>query len=727
MHVLTRASSSTRDATRATAPLHDRPAGRDREAVSVAPENIALGAGSWEILRTSVRLFTSSSRHLVTAAPSFENPEKMAEQLGVGVRKVPVSKDGRLDLEGMAQAAKWAGLIFFCNPNNPTSTLHPAKAVAEFVARIHKESPDTVILIDEAYHDYVTDPAYATSVPLALENPNVVVARTLSKAYGMAGMRVGYAVGQPRTIENFNRWAITFNQNSLAVAAAIAALGDPAHIDAEAPATRRRAHPTTRFFDSIFGRKVMGLADQLRVRGDGPPRARISREACAKRGLIAGGPFPPLETGSRASIGTIEEMQKAGPVTAESFRRGRHGQHVPARGAMSAHRKETVMALTRRSFIEAVGIGGAGLLATPRGAWASLLEGAPATRGGGGAPSAAPPQQREPPGPGGLRPPGRVLRPRLRRAGRPYPWEDVNQLHKASPTSSGVAPENVITGPRLDPGPARGRAALRPRRRSRWWPASSPTKSREHASLIGTPVRAIPLDKSLQLDLEAMAEAAKGAGLVFLNNPNNPTGGVLSGDAVDRFIEHVFEVAPGSAVMIDEAYHDYVTDPSHRTQVPRAVKDPRVIVARTFSKAHGMAGMRMGYAIGHPDTIKQLDWEGPMALNVAGIVAATASINDQARLDREKARNTEARASRSTGSPGPASPRRTPRPTSSSWTSSARRRRSATPAASRACCGPRLPAAREEPRAASRSARSTEMKRAIAVFGKVLGVKAKAA
>jgi histidinol-phosphate aminotransferase len=86
-----------------------------------------------------------------------------------------------------------------------------------------------------------------------------------------------------------------------------------------------------------------------------------------------------------------------------------------------------------------------------------------------------------------------------------------------------------------------------------------------------------------------------------------------------------------------------VTDPSHRTQIPRAVKDSRVLVARTFSKAHGMAGMRVGYAVGHPDTIKRINWEGPNALNVAGIVAARASIKDQARLQREAARNTEAR------------------------------------------------------------------------------------
>jgi histidinol-phosphate aminotransferase len=164
-----------------------------------------------------------------------------------------------------------------------------------------------------------------------------------------------------------------------------------------------------------------------------------------------------------------------------------------------------------------------------------------------------------------------------------------------------------------------------------------------YADLVGAPVRAIPLDRALQLDLGAMADAAKGAGMVFLNNPNNPTAALLSGDAVDAFIERVHSAAPDALILIDEAYHDYVTDPSHRTQIPRAVKDPRVVVARTFSKAHGMAGMRVGYAIGHPDTIERLNWEGPNALNVAGIVAATASIKDQARLQREAARNTEAR------------------------------------------------------------------------------------
>jgi histidinol-phosphate aminotransferase len=302
--------------------------------VTVKPENVALGAGSWEILRTAVRLYTSSSRHLVTAAPSFENPEKMAEQLGVGVRRVPVDKDGRLDLDQMAQAARWAGLVFLCNPNNPTSTLHPARAIAEFVARVGKESPDTAILIDEAYHDYVTDPAYATAVPLALEHPNVFVARTLSKAYGMAGMRVGYAVGQPRTVENFNRWAITFNQNSLAVAAGIAALGDPAHIDAErARNTEARAY-TTRFFTDL-GYKVMDSQTNF-VFVETGRSAKEFKEACAKRGIMVGRPFPPLETRfARVSIGTIDEMQRAGVVIAEVL-----GADGPARASTSSKPQE---------------------------------------------------------------------------------------------------------------------------------------------------------------------------------------------------------------------------------------------------------------------------------------------------------------------------------------------------------------------------------------------------
>src|SRR5689334_6075988 len=163
----------------------------------VKPENVVLGGGSQEILKDSMPAWVSPTRPFVTAPPTVENATGYARQYKLPLTEVPVDSQMRLDVEPMiAAAVKGAGLVFFNNPNNPTATVHGAKTVTDMVERIRKASPDTVILIDEAYHDYVTDPSYQTAVPLALATPNVLVARTFSKAYGMAGMRIGYAVGR---------------------------------------------------------------------------------------------------------------------------------------------------------------------------------------------------------------------------------------------------------------------------------------------------------------------------------------------------------------------------------------------------------------------------------------------------------------------------------------------------------------------------------------------------
>ncbi|HET9012105.1 MAG TPA: aminotransferase class I/II-fold pyridoxal phosphate-dependent enzyme, partial [Gemmatimonadaceae bacterium] len=132
----------------------------------VKPESIVLGAGSQEILKSAVRAFTSPTKGLVTASPSFENCPGIAKRLGHPVTEIKVDAACRLDLDQMAAAAKGAGLVFLNNPNNPTATVHGAKTVTGMVERIRKASPDTVILIDEAYHDYVTDPSYKSAVEL---------------------------------------------------------------------------------------------------------------------------------------------------------------------------------------------------------------------------------------------------------------------------------------------------------------------------------------------------------------------------------------------------------------------------------------------------------------------------------------------------------------------------------------------------------------------------------
>ena len=104
--------------------------------------------------------------------------------------------DFKIDLGKIADAAKGAGLVFYCNPNNPTATYVGATVTRLFLAKVNRESPETTILVDEAYFDYVSDPDHDTHIGLAVENPRVVVARTFSKAYGMAGLRLGYAVGR---------------------------------------------------------------------------------------------------------------------------------------------------------------------------------------------------------------------------------------------------------------------------------------------------------------------------------------------------------------------------------------------------------------------------------------------------------------------------------------------------------------------------------------------------
>lgn len=295
-------------------PTNARPSMADlRETIarrlSVKPENIALGAGSGELLRSAVRIYGSSSRHLATAAPSFEQPERMAEQLGIGVRRVPVDKDGRLDLEGMARAARWAGLVFLCNPNNPTSTVHPAAAVTEFVTRVRRESPETAILIDEAYHDYVTDPSHRTQIPRAVKDPRVVVARTFSKAHGMAGMRVGYAIGHPDTIKRL-AWEGPNAMNVAGIVAATASIKDQARLERE----KARNTEARRFTTDWFARAgFTGTDSQTNfVFMDVKRPAKEFRDACREQGVLVARDFPPLEKSHvRISIGTLDEMKRA--------------------------------------------------------------------------------------------------------------------------------------------------------------------------------------------------------------------------------------------------------------------------------------------------------------------------------------------------------------------------------------------------------------------------------
>ncbi len=282
------------------------------KARGVTIENILMGCGSTEILSIAVRKFTSPTKALVMASPTYEDPAAVAKVFGTPVTAVPVTGDLKLDLDAMAEAARGAGLVYLCNPNNPTGTVHGAAEVNDFIAKLGQTSPDTTILVDEAYHEFVEDPSYATAIPVAMQNPRVFVARTFSKIYGMAGMRLGYAIGMPETIKAMTPLKLGHSTNMLAVAAALAALKDPAHVEREQRLNHDSKAFTQKFFEKSGYTVIPSAANFMMV--DIRRDSKQFQADCKAHGVLVGRPFPPLTTHARISIGTLAEMRRAAEV-----------------------------------------------------------------------------------------------------------------------------------------------------------------------------------------------------------------------------------------------------------------------------------------------------------------------------------------------------------------------------------------------------------------------------
>ena len=280
----------------------------------VKPENIVLGCGSTQILRSATHLFTAKDKALVGTIPTYEECAGYAEMMGHPVRPVALDSEFKIDLDKFAAAAKGAGLVFYCNPNNPTATYVGARATRDFLARVSRESPDTTVLVDEAYFDYVTDPDHDTHIPIAVENPRVLVARTFSKAYGMAGLRIGYAVGHPETIKKMAEWDAgsgTSSLNVLAMRAAIAAIQrDPSFVATERQRNKDVRDFTMKWFADRGMKPTDSQANFMFVNIGRP--AKEFREACKDKGVLVARDFPPFEkTHCRISYGTMDEMKKA--------------------------------------------------------------------------------------------------------------------------------------------------------------------------------------------------------------------------------------------------------------------------------------------------------------------------------------------------------------------------------------------------------------------------------
>lgn len=269
----------------------------------VPEDYIVLVAGSTEGLKVAGITFGKGGE-IISCSPTFLSMMEYAELWGTEINWVPLNKDLDFDLEEIEKRVSHeTRLVFLCNPNNPTGKLLPAQKVMDFCETVSKRA---VVFSDEAYYDYITEPNYPSMVELVKKGHDVVVSRTLSKVYGLAGIRMGYLIAKPELATKLKDRVVA-NTNIMAIEAGKAALQDKEFYkfslqkNAEAKSLLCKtldelklpyleSHANFVFFQS--GKDVSELGKTM-----------------AQKGFIIGRPFPPLNDWCRISTGTIEEVQ----------------------------------------------------------------------------------------------------------------------------------------------------------------------------------------------------------------------------------------------------------------------------------------------------------------------------------------------------------------------------------------------------------------------------------
>lgn len=195
--------------------------------LGIQPQQIVLGNGSSDILDFITRVFVNDGDNVVTSQHAFAIYGLVAKMVGAECINVPAKNFGH-DLDAMAAAINdRTRIVFVTNPNNPTGTWLKKD---ELVAFLNKVPAQVLVLLDEAYFEYVQEADYPDGIQLLPQYPNLIIARTFSKAYGLAALRVGYSVSSPELADLMNRVRPPFNVNSVALAAAAAALADDDYV-----------------------------------------------------------------------------------------------------------------------------------------------------------------------------------------------------------------------------------------------------------------------------------------------------------------------------------------------------------------------------------------------------------------------------------------------------------------------------------------------------------------
>jgi histidinol-phosphate/aromatic aminotransferase/cobyric acid decarboxylase-like protein len=286
----------------------------------VKPENVLLGAGSGEILDVMALAFLQGNKKVLGVEPTYSTVYQRASQIKCESIKLPLNKDYSQSIPAFIEAAnKHAseiGFIYLCNPNNPTGMIVSKAEVKQLLDGIPKDMP---VMIDEAYHHFVQDPNYGPSAGYVIEGRPVVIARTFSKIFGIAGMRLGYAVAPPALIAKMKPYSMG-SINAIVKWGAVAGLADTAGqkkvLDqtlrnrskaiAEIKSLGYEVLPTeTNFFMVSIRREIQPVIEEFR-----------------KRGVAVGRPFPPMTQHMRVSVGKEDEMARFMTAFKEIFPAG---------------------------------------------------------------------------------------------------------------------------------------------------------------------------------------------------------------------------------------------------------------------------------------------------------------------------------------------------------------------------------------------------------------------
>jgi len=272
----------------------------------VGIENIILGAGSSELIQMAGAALLRPGDAGVTSCGTFPLYPIAIEIAGAELIEAPL-RDHAIDLDAIAERLpNHTKLIFLANPNNPTGTMFTASEFAAFLERVPE---DALVVLDEAYSDYVEHRDYSRSVELVREGRNVFVLRTFSKAYGLAGLRIGYGIGAPRLLLEFDKVRVPYNTSSVAESAALAALDDGEHVRRSVELNRAGVAQLARGLEALGVRYVPPAGNFVLVEVARDARL-VSAELLEFGVMVRPLGFAGLPKAIRVTVGTFEENEK---------------------------------------------------------------------------------------------------------------------------------------------------------------------------------------------------------------------------------------------------------------------------------------------------------------------------------------------------------------------------------------------------------------------------------